>query len=75
LTTDLGAMLDRFSSAGIDSRGDGRGGVFLRDPDGHALRVLPARSTADMAGEPITSRAGPAIAPDLGGGAALTSIA
>jgi catechol 2,3-dioxygenase-like lactoylglutathione lyase family enzyme len=50
LSTDLGAILDRLRSAGIKGCADPTGGVFLRDPDGHALRILPTRSTAQLAG-------------------------
>jgi catechol 2,3-dioxygenase-like lactoylglutathione lyase family enzyme len=41
VSTDLEVTLDRLRSAGIEGSEDATGGVFLRDPDGHALRILP----------------------------------
>jgi catechol 2,3-dioxygenase-like lactoylglutathione lyase family enzyme len=56
LSTDLGAILDRLRSAGIESSADATGGVFLRDPDGHTLRIRPTRSIGGPAGESATNR-------------------
>jgi catechol 2,3-dioxygenase-like lactoylglutathione lyase family enzyme len=50
LSTDLGAILDRLRSVGIEGSVDATGGVFLRDPDGHAVRILPTRSIGGPAG-------------------------
>ena len=41
-TTDVEAALGRLRPARIDRTADARQGVFLRDPDGHAMRILPA---------------------------------
>jgi catechol 2,3-dioxygenase-like lactoylglutathione lyase family enzyme len=47
LSSDLGAILDRLRSAGIESSADAGGGVCLRDPDGHALRILRTGTPTD----------------------------
>jgi catechol 2,3-dioxygenase-like lactoylglutathione lyase family enzyme len=39
---DLEAVSRRLRSTGIETAADPVGGLFLRDPDGHALRILPA---------------------------------
>jgi hypothetical protein len=39
VSTDLGATLDHLGSVGIGATADDERGVFVRDPDGHALRV------------------------------------
>jgi catechol 2,3-dioxygenase-like lactoylglutathione lyase family enzyme len=55
LTTDLGAILDRLPPAGIEVSGDVTRGVSLRDPDGHALRILPTQSVGGLAPAPATN--------------------
>jgi catechol 2,3-dioxygenase-like lactoylglutathione lyase family enzyme len=44
-STDLESILQRLRSAGVDTIVDPRGSVFLRDPDGHALRIVPVVET------------------------------
>jgi catechol 2,3-dioxygenase-like lactoylglutathione lyase family enzyme len=61
LSADLGAILDRLRAAGIEASVDDGGGVFLRDPDGHALRILPTPSIGGTTGEPATDRLSPAV--------------
>jgi catechol 2,3-dioxygenase-like lactoylglutathione lyase family enzyme len=61
LSADLEAMLGRLSSTGIEGSPDAAGGVFLRDPDGHALRILRTPSIGGTAGEPATDRPSPAM--------------
>jgi catechol 2,3-dioxygenase-like lactoylglutathione lyase family enzyme len=39
---DLDAILDRLRCAGVHATGDATGGVSLRDPDGHPLRIIRA---------------------------------
>jgi catechol 2,3-dioxygenase-like lactoylglutathione lyase family enzyme len=73
-SSDLEATLDRLRAAGIDGRVDGTGGVFMRDCDGHALRILPAQSIATPAREPMTNRAWPALAANPAGRAAPTVV-
>ena len=41
-TTDVEAALSRLRPARLDRTAGTHHGVFLRDPDGHALRILPA---------------------------------
>jgi catechol 2,3-dioxygenase-like lactoylglutathione lyase family enzyme len=55
LSTDLQTTLDRLRSAGIEGSVDDTSGVFLRDPDGHALRILPTPSTGEPAEAPNRS--------------------
>jgi catechol 2,3-dioxygenase-like lactoylglutathione lyase family enzyme len=40
-TTDVKAALGRLGTARLDRSAGTHHGVFLRDPDGHALRILP----------------------------------
>jgi catechol 2,3-dioxygenase-like lactoylglutathione lyase family enzyme len=56
LSADLGAILDRLQAAGIEGSADATGGVFLRDPDGHPLRILPTRPIGWPARAPATNR-------------------
>jgi catechol 2,3-dioxygenase-like lactoylglutathione lyase family enzyme len=74
LSTDVEATLDRLRSAGVDGRADATGGVFLRDSDGHALRILPAWSSGARPGEPIPTAARPALAANRRGRAAPRNI-
>jgi catechol 2,3-dioxygenase-like lactoylglutathione lyase family enzyme len=60
LSTDLGAILDGLRSVGVEGSVDASGGVFLRDPDGHALRILPTRPIGGPAGGPAIDQVSPA---------------
>jgi catechol 2,3-dioxygenase-like lactoylglutathione lyase family enzyme len=61
LSTDLEAILDRFRSAGIEGSADATEGIFLRDPDGHALRILPTLPIGEPGRALATNRASPAV--------------
>jgi catechol 2,3-dioxygenase-like lactoylglutathione lyase family enzyme len=61
LSADLEGILDRLRWAGIEGFRDVNGGVLLRDPDGHAVRVLPTERTGGQAEEPATERPSPAV--------------
>jgi catechol 2,3-dioxygenase-like lactoylglutathione lyase family enzyme len=45
-TTDVAALLERVASAGFAPIPDSGRGVFLRDPNGHAVRLLQTNRTA-----------------------------
>ena len=66
LSADLEAILGRLRSAGIEVFPDAAGGVFLRDPDGHALRILPTQPIGRTAGAPATNRVSPAASTSRG---------